>query len=324
MLGVKTAFFSGYDIIGDLHGCANTLVQLLEKLGYHYCAKGYFHPKRQAIFVGDLLDRGPHIREVINIVKPMVDAGFAQCLMGNHEYNVLGYHLWLDDQQRYLRNRTPHNTYLIQATLDQYAQHPEEWQALLKWLQQRPLFLELPGFRVVHACWDNQLISTYKNTYHRNTVDEAFMRQSGVRGSFAYVFMNRLTQGTDLPLPAGVKLLGRDGVSRSHFRTKFWAIAPETYQDVIFQPDPLPDYLTHTPLNDQEKSTLLQYPSHLPPVFMGHYWLQGRPRVLASNIACLDYSAVKYGRLVAYRFDGEHQLNNDKFVWVHVDPAVDA
>jgi hypothetical protein len=45
------------------------------------------------------------------------------------------------------------------------------------------------------------------------------------------------------------------------------------------------------------------------------------PAVIRSNIACLDYSAVKYGRLVAYRMDSERHLNNGKFAWVRVDKA---
>ena len=53
-----------------------------------------------------------------------------------------------------------------------------------------------------------------------------------------------------------------------------------------------------------------------PLLFMGHYWLSGKPAALTSNIACLDYSAVKGGRMVAYRLDQEQSLSNDKFVWV--------
>jgi len=52
---------------------------------------------------------------------------------------------------------------------------------------------------------------------------------------------------------------------------------------------------------------------------VGHYWLNESPKPLAANVACLDYSAVKYGRLAAYRMDGETTLSTDKFVWVYVD-----
>lgn len=49
--------------------------------------------------------------------------------------------------------------------------------------------------------------------------------------------------------------------------------------------------------------------------------MSGVPATIRRNIACLDYSAVKYGRLVAYRMDSEKQLNNGKFTWVRVDKS---
>jgi hypothetical protein len=125
---------------------------------------------------------------------------------------------------------------------------------------------------------------------------------------------------TGIPLPSGITITGRDGYVRETFRTKFWAINPRTYRDVVFQPDPLPDELANRPLSPGESEQLLRYPPQDPPVFVGHYWLQGRPRPLCANVACLDYSAVKFGRLAAYRFDGESRLSADKFVWVYVDP----
>jgi hypothetical protein len=46
--------------------------------------------------------------------------------------------------------------------------------------------------------------------------------------------------------------------------------------------------------------------------------MDSEPAPLKSNVACIDFSAVKYGRLVAYRMDGERELSRDKFVWVNV------
>ena len=53
-------------------------------------------------------------------------------------------------------------------------------------------------------------------------------------------------------------------------------------------------------------------------MFVGHYWMEGDPEPITPNIACLDYSAVKYGKLVAYRMDDERELDRNKFVWVDV------
>ncbi|MEO0444283.1 MAG: serine/threonine protein phosphatase, partial [Pseudomonadota bacterium] len=56
---MKQAGFEGYDIIGDVHGCGRTLAKLLGVMGYQKKSGVYYHPKRQAIFVGDIVDRGP-------------------------------------------------------------------------------------------------------------------------------------------------------------------------------------------------------------------------------------------------------------------------
>jgi len=62
---------------------------------------------------------------------------------------------------------------------------------------------------------------------------------------------------------------------------------------------------------------LVEYSDEAPPVFLGHYWMEGDPEPLAPNIACLDYSVAKPGgKLVAYRWDGEQTLSQDKFIWV--------
>ncbi|MDZ7910823.1 MAG: hypothetical protein U5O16_03165 [Rhodococcus sp. (in: high G+C Gram-positive bacteria)] len=120
-------------------------------------------------------------------------------------------------------------------------------------------------------------------------------------------------------MPEQRVIRSRDGLTRDYFRTKFWAAQPELYQDVVFQPDPLPEDLVVRSLSVEEQGKILRYRENEKPIFFGHYWLHGRPRIQTANVACLDYSAVKYGRLVAYRFDGESKLSKDKFEWVYVD-----
>lgn len=313
---------TGYDIIGDVHGCSNTLEKLLHRMGYERCDGVYRHPRRQAIFVGDVLDRGPHIREALHLVKAMVDAGSAECILGNHEWNAIGYTTPAPEGsgQSHVRSHSPRHNRLIAETLEQFAGYPEEWRLFLEWFKTLPLFLEKPGFRVVHACWDQRLIDEYKRRYHSNRFNEDLILQSMDPQSFAGRVLDRLTRGTGIPLPLGTTITGRDGYVRESFRTKFWALDPRTYRDVVFQPDPLPEDLADRPLSAGESERLLRYPPQDPPVFVGHYWLQGRPRPLCPNVACLDYSAVKFGRLAAYRFDGERKLSADKFVWVYVDP----
>jgi hypothetical protein len=81
-----------YDIIGDIHGHADKLEALLRTLGYRDTAGAWRHPDRQAIFVGDFIDRGPAQVRSVQIVRRMVDAGVALAVMGNHELNAIAWH----------------------------------------------------------------------------------------------------------------------------------------------------------------------------------------------------------------------------------------
>jgi protein phosphatase len=82
-----------FDIIGDVHGCFAELEQLLHELGYEDFAseqgRGARHPAgRRAVFVGDLVDRGPDTPAVLRLVMNMVAAGTAYCVAGNHELKL--------------------------------------------------------------------------------------------------------------------------------------------------------------------------------------------------------------------------------------------
>jgi hypothetical protein len=76
---------TAYDVIGDIHGRYDKFEALMDALGYR-AASGTFVPPagRQAIFVGDLIDRGPEQIRLLTAVRKMIDAGHAQAVMGNH------------------------------------------------------------------------------------------------------------------------------------------------------------------------------------------------------------------------------------------------
>lgn len=81
-----------FDIIGDVHGCYDELLELLKKLGYQIDEKGYRaeHPKgRIVVFVGDLVDRGPKSMEVLRLAMNMVSLGNAYSVLGNHDGKLL-------------------------------------------------------------------------------------------------------------------------------------------------------------------------------------------------------------------------------------------
>lgn len=82
-----TLFDGPIDIVGDVHGEIDALLELLKHLGYSQDGE---HPQgRRLVFLGDLCDRGPDSPAVIRVVNNMIKRGLAQCLLGNHELNVL-------------------------------------------------------------------------------------------------------------------------------------------------------------------------------------------------------------------------------------------
>ncbi|MEU1850844.1 polynucleotide kinase-phosphatase [Streptomyces sp. NPDC019990] len=105
-----------FDIIGDIHGCSAELESLLGRLGYVDGA----HPEgRTAVFVGDLVDRGPDSPGVLRRVMTMVKSGNALCVPGNHE-NKFG---------RHLKGRQVQHTHGLAETVEQMAGESEEFVA---------------------------------------------------------------------------------------------------------------------------------------------------------------------------------------------------
>ena len=90
-----------FDIIGDVHGCCDEVEQLLQQLGYEpqpainsvdsfWHFPTYTHPEgRKALFLGDLIDRGPRILDTLKLVHNMMSTGSAMCILGNHENKLI-------------------------------------------------------------------------------------------------------------------------------------------------------------------------------------------------------------------------------------------
>ncbi|MEW1659571.1 polynucleotide kinase-phosphatase [Streptomyces sp. NPDC093707] len=115
-----------FDIIGDIHGCRAELEKLLDRLGYTVArdARGRAvdaaHPEgRTAVFVGDLVDRGPDSPGVLRLVSGMVAAGHALCVSGNHEHKL----------GRYLGGRTVPHTHGLAETVAQLEKEDEAFRA---------------------------------------------------------------------------------------------------------------------------------------------------------------------------------------------------
>ena len=300
-----------YDLIGDIHGYAEPLKELLHKMDYREKSGVWQHPSRKVIFVGDYLDRGPAIRETLQIVRGMHNTGNAIALMGNHEYNALAYAYALPDGT-HLRVHNPKNNKQHSTTLREFEAYPNEWQDYLVWFYNLPLFLELPGLRAVHACWDNDHIKWLKDNGYE-LLKEELLVNSHKKGTYEYAVINDVLKGKEYTIPEQYAWLDKEGNRRTENRYRWW-MDPKNCT--------LGTFLFHCPPALQEQMIEKQiqtvvYPADAPPVFFGHYWLEDAyPVIQTGNVVCLDFSIARGGHLVAYRWNGEAVVNNQHFVHV--------
>ena len=304
-----------YDLIGDIHGCSQTLEALLEKLGYRTSQNIYRHPDRKVIFLGDFIDRGPGQREVINIVRPMIESGTALSVMCNHEYNAIAYATLNRESGCYLREHSDKNNRQHQAFLEAYADSCQDYESTINWFRTLPLWLDLAGLRIVHACWDKRLMDMLASEYgSEKRLSERLLVDSSQKGNWQYKAVETLLKGKEIPLPEGFSFYDKDGNERNHIRIRWWDSTVRTYRTAFMGPR---DVVTHIPEEDIDVDHLIEYGHDEPPIFLGHYWMEGEQVLLAPNIACLDFSVAKPGgKLVAYRWDGEQSLEQENFISV--------
>ena len=108
-----------FDIIGDVHGCCDELEDLLSKLGY---VDGKHPQGRRAVFVGDLVDRGPRVVDVLRIVQEMTLNGDAFCVPGNHDWKLV----------RWMRGQKVTVAHGLQQSIDEIEPLPDDEKASLK------------------------------------------------------------------------------------------------------------------------------------------------------------------------------------------------
>jgi hypothetical protein len=319
-----------FDIIGDIHGHGDHLTALLSKLGYRETKGAWRHSERQALFVGDFIDRGPKQVETVMTVRRMVDAGSAQAIMGNHEFNAIAW--FLPDPNKPGEFLRPHhspehglkNRHQHAAFLAEVYDKPDLHKEIIDWFLTLPLWLDdLPDLRLAHACWHPKFMEYLKTRLREgNRLSPELMIQATqepkdkteIDNSTPSVFkaIEAITKGLEVPLPEGHSFLDKDNHLRHRVRVRWWDPEAHTFQtSAMLAPE------------EREKLPALPVPEHgrIPyldekPLFIGHYWFSGQPTPIMGNLACVDYSVAKGGKLCAYRWDGEASLQESSFHFV--------
>ena len=302
------------DIIGDVHGYADKLVGLLEQLGYIHNGQ-YFVPLNghRALFIGDLIDRGSQQVATLEIVFAMLEAGVADAVMGNHEYNALAF-ATLDPVQNdsqpehYLRVHNEIHTYQHEAFLAEVPFGSESHKYWLQRLYEIPLWLETDYACFVHACWDVDSMAVLSPLL---TVDNCLTPQALImtaqKHSLPFEALERVLKGVETALPEGIVIVDKEGTERKRVRVRWWLddLNARTIHDVARAPA---SGLAQIPVDALAENIDFALKTNKP-VFVGHYWLTGEPEPLSSQVVCTDYSAaVNSGYLTCYQLDTERPL----------------
>jgi len=307
------------DVIGDIHGHAEELAQLLKQMGYESHKKGFRHPdKHKVYFVGDLIDRGKEQRRTLEMVRSMVDEGDAQVIMGNHEFNAICFATKLADGS-YARAHNDKHTNQHNAFLAEFPFDSDDYWDQIAFFKSMPLWLELPELRIVHAQWVDKWIHDVKPFLDENNCinsDEvyAIYANKGKTNSAVYAALDGLLKGAEVNLDEwDISFLDADKNKRTDARIYWWRIGQDL-QQVLNIPGESVDWTLLEPVSS--KLTAFSY-TNKKPVFFGHYWLKDvdyENKAENTSAYCLDFSVAKEGQLVGCRF-----AENTELAWFSVD-----
>ena len=294
------------DFIGDIHGCLDDLERLFFQLGYQKKDGIFVHEERIPVFLGDYINRGPKILEVLILVRNMHQSGNAYAIMGNHEFNFLAYH-YKDDKGVNFRSNTERYYNYIRATIEPLNENNvlEEY---LEWMSTLPLIVKSENFNAVHAQWSEGL-EQHLESFHFSKLDESTMRQ--------------IHLDSNLLLTVSAIVKGQEFEISSDFEKKYNFIYRQERERVFWWKKNRSNLMKDWLDVGEENQTILIDPAEFTfvkdfeptnkPTFFGHYWLKPTEfGLLGENLCCLDFSVANGGMIGAYSFDGESTLSNLK------------
>lgn len=220
------------DIVGDVHGEIDPLLSLMHHLGYD--EHGSHPDNRKLVFVGDLTDRGPDSLAVVNLVQALTERQQAQCVLGNHELNILL------DQRKYdngwfYGEEFSDNGYIVPQALANSASRDR----VLKFFQSLPIALEREDLRVIHACWNSAMIQSLEETkdaitlinQHADLITKRTEHSGFDQVDISLEHQNqnpvrRLTSGPEERIPAPFFASGK---TRHEQRVQWWNDYTETF-----------------------------------------------------------------------------------------------
>ncbi len=191
--------------------------------------------------------------------------------------------------------------------------------ATVEWFRTLPLYLDLGGVRIAHACWHPASLAVLDKWVAPGVpMSDEFVVAANTRYSEAFDAIEVVLKGPEVRLGEQLAFLDPEEAPRWAARIRWWDETATSLPDLAIIPGgsrsldggPYPG-LPDVPSDHADE---YRYTDSVP-VFFGHYWFQGIPQPASGRAVCVDYSAVRPGEsLVAYRWAGEEAPTADRFV----------
>lgn len=328
--------------IGDIHAQYEKLTDLLEHCGYIESKSENAFTSGRLVFLGDLIDNKPdwggdHL-PLLNHIKDLLDKRLAYCVLGNHEFNAIGWSLKKSDGS-YCRDRNKSgNRRQHQLFLEQVGEDSRQYHKWIEWFKTLPLFMDFADVRVIHACWHQESIDKIRpylndgNSLKTEHWYDAFNPEHEL-----YQLCETLLKGPEIALPEGHSFKDKNQIERKNIRVGWWKAQEDinTFRDLAVVPNAEGDFIPDLPV--QAMHTGFNKEQDVP-VVVGHYTLNSDiPYCVGDKVVCVDFNAASPGKkLNGYVVDlkswksADELISNDNFcaidlvnadvcVWLGVD-----
>lgn len=284
-----------WNVIPDIHADIDRLENALEQLGSN----------APFAFLGDFIDAGKSENgfddaAVLTRVRNLIDNQNAVAVMGNHELNAILFHtVGMDGVS--LRDRSDKNAAQHRSFVRQFGVSTPQAQVWVDWFLTLPLWQDLGGLRLVHACWAQAEVDLISKRRPNGVLAVDDLAEIAAEKTDFAKAVKTLTCGPEVRLPAGVQFHDFKGYPRDHVRIAWWRSGAKSWREAALSVNKLEE-LPDEPFPAGGEVPL--YPSDAPPVLTGHYKMTGTPCIETPRAACLDYPQTP----CAYRWRGEANL----------------
>ena len=285
-----------YTVVPDIHAD-------LERLNWSIAqANG-----SKMIFLGDLIDAGKLVKKpddlgILQRVSQLISNGQASCILGNHELNAILFHRRSSTSNASLRSHKEQNSKQHKSFIGVFGVESSDalfWTAWM--LEKLPLWLELDGLRIAHACWSEKAIHIVKKRRPSGHLQLEDLEEVAAKTTEFALAVETITSGPEAKLPVGCSFTDNGGNKREHVRLSWWNAENTTWTKAALS---VPD-LSQLP-NDELPAELTSeiYSVDATPVLVGHYKMKGIPNLQSPNASSLDYPMKK----CVYHWSGESTL----------------